>query len=85
MRLLAELGIETVAQAGDAQELIRVADLHRPDVAIIDIRMPPTWTDEGVGAATQLRITQPHMGILLLSQHLDIPAAMALGNAGTGR
>lgn len=84
VRLLAELGIETVAQAGDAQELIRAAELHRPDVAIIDIRMPPTWSDEGVEAATQLRISQPHMGILLLSQHLDIPAAMALGKTGGG-
>lgn len=84
VRLLAELGIETVAQAGDAQELIRAAELHRPDVAIIDIRMPPTWSDEGVEAATQLRRTQPHMGILLLSQHLDIPAAMALGKTGGG-
>ncbi|MDQ6687830.1 MAG: response regulator transcription factor [Actinomycetota bacterium] len=83
-RLLAELGIETVAQAGDAEELIRAAELHQPDVAIIDIRMPPTWSDEGVVAATQLRSSRPDLGILLLSQHLDLPAAMALGNSGRG-
>lgn len=84
VRLLAELDIETVAQAGDAEKLIWAVEQHRPDVAIIDIRMPPTWTDEGVVAAMQLRATMPSVGILLLSQHLDIPAAMALGDAGSG-
>jgi len=80
--LLAELGIETVAQVGDAAELLRAAALHQPDVAIIDIRMPPTWTDEGVQAALELRAAQPEIGILLLSQHLDLAAAVALGRAG---
>lgn len=84
VRLLAELGIETVAQAGDAQELIQAVELHTPDVAIIDIRMPPTWSDEGAVAATQLRNARPDLGILLLSQHLDVPAAMALGQTGRG-
>jgi len=84
VRLLAELGIETVAQAGDAEELINAVELHQPDVAIIDIRMPPTWSDEGVTAAAHLRASMPDMGILLLSQHLDVPAALALGKTGGG-
>jgi len=84
VRLLAELDIETVAQAGDAAELVAAVHQHRPDVAIIDIRMPPTWSDEGVVAATQLRAAIPELGILLLSQHLDIPAAVALGHGGPG-
>lgn len=84
VRLLAELGIETVAQAGDGQELITAVARLSPDVAIIDIRMPPTWSDEGVVAARQLRSSRPDLGILLLSQHLDIPAALALGKTGGG-
>ena len=81
-RLLAELGIETVAQVGDGAALLKAVDLHHPDVAIIDIRMPPTWTDEGVRAALQLRADHPKLGILLLSQHLDVAAAVALGRNG---
>ena len=84
VRLLAELGIETVAQAGDAEELIRAVELHHPDVAIIDIRMPPTWTDEGIVAASRLRSALPDLGILLLSQHLDVPAATSLSHTGRG-
>ncbi len=84
VRLLAELGIDTVAQAGDADELIRAVKLHHPDVAIIDIRMPPTFSDEGVAAATRLRTDLPELGILMLSQHLDVPAALALGRTGPG-
>lgn len=81
-RLLAELGIETVAQAGDAEELMRAVRVHRPDVAVIDIRMPPTWTDEGIVAATSLGRELPGLGVLLLSQHLDMPAALTLGETG---
>ena len=84
VRLLAELGIETIAQAGDVSGLISAVELHRPDVAIIDIRMPPTWSDEGVTAAAHLRTSLPDLGILLLSQHLDVPAAMALRKTGGG-
>lgn len=58
------------------------ATTHRPDVAIIDIRMPPTWTDEGVRVADTLRSSHPHIGILLLSQHLDLAAAISLGRPG---
>lgn len=82
VRLLAELGIETVAQVGDGAGLLQAAATHRPDVAIIDIRMPPTWTDEGVRAAQELRGGHPQIGILLLSQHLDVAAAVALGRPG---
>ena len=84
VRLLAELGIETVAQAGDGDQLVRAVEEHLPDVAIIDIRMPPTFSDEGMVAAARLRARWPRLGILLLSQHLDVRAAMALGEARTG-
>jgi len=83
-RLLAELGIHTVAQAGDAEQLLEASLVHSPDVAIIDIRMPPTWTDEGIRVAAELRTRQPAPGILLLSQHLDVGAAVALSRTGHG-
>ncbi len=84
VRLLGELGIDTVAQAGDADELIQAVTLHHPDVAIVDIRMPPTFSDEGVVAAARLRTDLPGLGVLLFSQHLDVPAALALGETGHG-
>lgn len=70
-RLLAEAGIETVAQAGDAEELERAVAEHRPDVALIDIRMPPTYTHEGARAAIRLREADASIGLLLLSQSLE--------------
>jgi len=77
-RLLAEAGIETVASVGDGQALeIAVAE-HRPDLALIDIRMPPTFTHEGALAATRLRAAWPEMGILLLSQSIESRYALEL-------
>jgi DNA-binding NarL/FixJ family response regulator len=70
-RLLAEAGIETVALVGDAEELEAAVAEYHPDVAIIDIRMPPTYTHEGAKAALELRQRQPGLGILLLSQSLE--------------
>jgi DNA-binding NarL/FixJ family response regulator len=70
-RLLAEAGVETCALACDAAELEAAVDLHHPDVAVIDIRMPPTYTHEGAQAAARLRARFPDLGLLLLSQSLE--------------
>ena len=70
-RLLAEAGIETVALAGDGEELEAAVAEHRPEVAIIDIRMPPTYTHEGAQAAIRLRDKDAQIGLLLLSQSLE--------------
>ena len=67
-RLLAEAGFEVVGQAGDAHELLREVEDKAPDVAIVDIRMPPTHTDEGLRAARVIRERWPSVGILVLSQ-----------------
>jgi DNA-binding NarL/FixJ family response regulator len=69
-RLLAEAGIEVVGQAADAPELLRKVGAHKPDVAVIDIRMPPDLTDDGLRAAIEIRHRQPEVGVLVLSQHL---------------
>ena len=69
--LLQGAGIEVAGQAASADELLREVDAHEPDVAIIDIRMPPTHSDEGLRAAQQIRASYPEMGIVILSQHVD--------------
>jgi DNA-binding NarL/FixJ family response regulator len=69
-RLLAEAGFEVVGQAGDADELLREVEDKAPDVAIVDIRMPPTHTDEGLQAARELRTRYPSLGVLVLSQYV---------------
>jgi DNA-binding NarL/FixJ family response regulator len=71
-------GIEVVAQAADADELLATVDEHEPDVAIVDIRMPPTQTDEGIQAAHEIRRRHPGMGIVLLSQHVEVGVATQL-------
>lgn len=70
-RLLTEAGIEVAGTAATPDELLRRVHLYRPDVAVVDIRMPPTHTDEGIVAAQQIRASHPDVGVLLLSQHLD--------------
>jgi DNA-binding NarL/FixJ family response regulator len=70
-RLLAEAGIETAASVGDADALEAAVAEHQPDVAIVDIRMPPTYTHEGARAAIRLREQWPKLGLLLLSQSLE--------------
>jgi DNA-binding NarL/FixJ family response regulator len=77
-RLLEEAGIEVVGKAGDSKELIRRVGLTRPDVAIVDIRMPPTHTDEGLVAASEIRSLHPGTGVLVLSHYLDSRYALRL-------
>ena len=69
--LLTEAGVDVVARAGDAEELIAMVAEHEPDIAVVDIRMPPTYTHEGARAALELRQRRPGLGILLLSQSLE--------------
>jgi DNA-binding NarL/FixJ family response regulator len=81
-RILADAGFEVVAQAGEAEELMRKVRAHKPDVAVIDIRMPPDHTDEGVRAAREIRASLPKVGILVLSQYVDEHYALALLSDG---
>jgi DNA-binding NarL/FixJ family response regulator len=78
VRLLEEASFDVVGQAGDAEELIRKAKAHKPDVAIIDIRMPPTHIDEGLRAARAIRDELPDTGVLVLSQYLEEDYALEL-------
>ena len=77
-RLLADAGHEIVATAGDAVALEEAVHETRPDVAIVDIRMPPTHTDEGLRAAHELRARHPGIGILILSQYVEVGIATRL-------
>jgi DNA-binding NarL/FixJ family response regulator len=77
-RLLAEVGIEVTALVGDKPSLIRAVALDRPDVAIVDIKMPPTHTDEGLVAAAEIKRRDPRVGVLLLSHYLDSRYAVGL-------
>ncbi len=77
-RLLADAGVDVVGSAATADELVRVVGLTRPDVAIVDIRMPPTHTDEGLVAAQEIRASQPAVGVLVLSHYLESHYAMRL-------
>jgi DNA-binding NarL/FixJ family response regulator len=77
-RLLEEAGFEVVGQAGDGEELMRKVKAHKPDIAIIDIRMPPTHTDEGLQAARAIREEMPDTGVLVLSQYLEEQYALEL-------
>ena len=70
-RLLADEGIEVVGAAGDGDELLAVVEQTEPDLAIVDVRMPPTFTDEGVRAALMIRRQWPDVGVLLLSQYVE--------------
>ncbi|MDA0180053.1 response regulator transcription factor [Solirubrobacter phytolaccae] len=69
-RVLEEAGIEVVARAADAPELLRRVRGHKPDVAIVDVRMPPDLTDDGLRAAIEIRRELPEVGVLVFSQHL---------------
>ena len=87
MRLFAEAGFETLAAYGDAESLLADIAAVRPDVAILDVRMPPTYRDEGVRAALDLRRRHPEIGILLLSQYVEETYAvelLAAGESGIG-
>ena len=76
--LLAEHGVEVVQQVGDADALLESVREVRPDVAVIDIRMPPTHTDEGLRAAREIRALYPDIAVLVLSQHLELEYALRL-------
>ena len=77
-RLLRDSGIEVVGQADDASSLLRAVRLTQPDAAIVDIRMPPTHTDEGLVAAQEIRASHPDVGVLVLSHYLESHYAMRL-------
>jgi DNA-binding NarL/FixJ family response regulator len=86
-RLLEEAGCEVVAQAGDADDLLRKVRAHKPDVAIIDVRMPPDNEDDGLRAALTIRDELPDVGILLLSQYVEdryLAQLLAQGAEGVG-
>jgi DNA-binding NarL/FixJ family response regulator len=77
-RLLVEAGVDVVGKVGTADELYRKIELAQPDVAIVDIRMPPTQTDEGIVAAQEIRRSHPEIGVLVLSHHVESRYAMRL-------
>src|SRR6266508_2790198 len=77
-RLLEDAGFDVVAQGGTAEDLLRHVGMHKPDVAIVDIRMPPTQTDEGLRAAQEIRERWPETGVLVLSQYVEPGYAMEL-------
>jgi DNA-binding NarL/FixJ family response regulator len=78
VRVLADAGVEVVGTTEDADGLLRLVHHHRPDVAITDIRMPPTHTDEGLGAAARIRAEFPETGVLVLSQYVEPTYALRL-------
>jgi DNA-binding NarL/FixJ family response regulator len=80
--LLREAGVEVAAQVGGVDDLLRAVDRHAPDVAIVDIRMPPTHTDEGLGAALAIRARHPRVGILILSQFVEVGVVNRLVDQG---
>ncbi|MGW9262585.1 response regulator [Gordonia terrae] len=82
--LLTTAGMEVVGQAGDADELLAVVTDRRPDLAVVDIRMPPGHTAEGLDAALRIRREYPEIGILLLSAHVDVEHALELLEGGKG-
>lgn len=84
LRLFDEAGFETVGAFGDADSLLDEIGRLAPDVAVLDVRMPPTFRDEGVRAAIRLRSEHPSVGVLLLSQYVEVSYAQELLSAGEG-
>ncbi|MFL6294484.1 MAG: response regulator [Actinomycetes bacterium] len=82
--LLQRSGFEVVGQAGDATRLLALVAEQTPDLVVVDIRMPPTHTAEGLDAARQIRQQQPQIGILVLSAHVEVDHAMELLASGRG-
>ncbi|XVV04892.1 response regulator [Actinosynnema sp. CA-248983] len=86
-RLLADEGIETVAAVEDGEALLAAVEQHRPDLALVDVRMPPTFTDEGLRAAIEARRRVPNLPVLVLSQYVEERYAVELlagGASGVG-
>ena len=77
-RLLTDAGFDVVGESASAEDLLDQVRTRKPDVAIVDIRMPPTHTDEGLRAALEIRAAHPGVGVVVLSQHADIGLAMKL-------
>src|ERR687895_2428095 len=84
-RLLEEAGFEVAGQAGDGEDLLRKVGAHKPDVAVVDVRMPPTHTDEGLRAAHRIRAEHPRTAVLVLSQYVDEATAFELLAESTER
>jgi DNA-binding NarL/FixJ family response regulator len=82
-RLLEATGHEVVGQAGDAEDLLRKAAAHKPDLVIADVRMPPTFTDEGIRAALEIRARRPGATVLVLSEYVESHYALELFAHGT--
>jgi DNA-binding NarL/FixJ family response regulator len=87
VRLLEDSGFDVAGQAGDAEDLIRKVGAHKPDVAVIDVRMPPTHTDEGIVAAVEARRRRPGLAVLVLSAYVEQAFAndlLSIGAVGLG-
>jgi DNA-binding NarL/FixJ family response regulator len=82
VRILEAAGFEVVGTAADAEDLVRKAGAHKPDVVVTDIQMPPTSTDDGLQAAKKIRSAQPGVGVLVLSQYLEDHYALDLLSGG---
>jgi DNA-binding NarL/FixJ family response regulator len=84
VRVLGESAVTVVASYGDAEQLLAALEADAPDLIVLDVRMPPTFRDEGVRAAIRARELKPTVGILLLSQYVEVAYAQELLSAGTG-
>jgi DNA-binding NarL/FixJ family response regulator len=91
VEILADRGHDTVAAVGDAQALLAAVDEHEPDAAVVDVRMPPDYIDEGIRAAIAIRREHPGTGVLVFSQYIEtrhaaelLSAASSRGGAGNG-
>ena len=84
VRVLVEAGVEVVGSYPDAEQLLAALERLAPDLAVFDVRMPPTYRDEGVRAAIEARRRRPGLGILLLSQYVEVAYAQELLSSGTG-
>ena len=82
--LLSDKGIDVVAQAEDGAGLLRILAGHKPDLAIVDVRLPPTFTDEGIRAALEARAKYPGLGVLILSQYVEPVYTAELLDSGEG-
>lgn len=83
-RILAESGVDVVAQTGDGESLVTLVDEHRPEAVLVDIKMPPTHTTEGLDAAIDIRERWPHTVVLVLSQYVEADHAIGLLRDGRG-
>jgi DNA-binding NarL/FixJ family response regulator len=84
VRTLERSGVEVVADVGDLDRLMAVVAVDRPDVAVLDVRLPPTFTDEGLRAAATIRSCYPATGVLVLSQHVEVDFVLPLLEGGSG-